>query len=310
MVSLWPTVGQPLANQDTIGLLGHQDTLLLHGQPLANQDTTGPLGHQDTLLPHGQPLANCWPTVGQPGHHWPSWPPGHSAALWSAFGQLLANRWPTIGTFGPLGHQDTLLPHGQPLANQDTTGPLGHQDTLLLHGQPLANCWPTIGQPGHHWPSWPPGHSAASWSAFGQLLANHWPTRTPLALLATRTHCCLMANRWPTRTPLALLATRTLCCLMVSLWSTVGQPLANQDTTGLLGHQDTLLLHGQPLVNCWPTVGQPEHHWPSWSPGHTAASWSTIGQTGHHCPSWPPGHPAASWSPCWPLGPSPQSCFP
>ena len=108
----------------------------------------------------------------------------------------------------------------------------------------------------------------------------------------------------------SFLATRTLCCFMVSLWPTVGQPLANQDTIGLLGHQDTLLPHGQPLVNCWPTVGQPEHHWPSWSPGHTAASWSTIGQTGHHWPSWPPGHPAASWSPCWPPGPSPQSCFP
>ena len=31
---------------------------------------------------------------------------------------------------------------------------------------------------------------------------------------------------------------------MVNLWSTVGPPLVNQDTTGLLGHESTLVAHG------------------------------------------------------------------
>ena len=38
MGSLWSTVGQPLANHDTIGPLGHQDTLLPHGHPAGHQD--------------------------------------------------------------------------------------------------------------------------------------------------------------------------------------------------------------------------------------------------------------------------------
>ena len=68
-----------------------------------------------------------------------------------------------------------------------------------------VNCWPTTDQPGHQQPSWPPGYPAGSWSVCGQPLANRWPTRTPLALLATRAHCCLMvtllANRWPPGPP-------------------------------------------------------------------------------------------------------------
>jgi len=51
---------------------------------------------------------------------------------------------------------------------------------------------------------------------------------------------------------------------MVNVWSTVGQPLVNQNTIGLLDHQSTLLAHGQSLVNCWSPIGQPGHHWSSW----------------------------------------------
>ena len=38
----------------------------------------------------------------------------------------------------------------------------------------LVNCWPTVGQPWHHWPSWPPGHTAGSWPTVGQP-GHHWP---------------------------------------------------------------------------------------------------------------------------------------
>jgi len=119
------------------------------------------------------------------------------------------------------------IPCDQPLANQDNNSLLGHQDTSVAHGQPAVNrwptrtpmaffdtrthrClivkrWPTTDQPGHQQPSWPPGYPAGSWSVCGQPLANRWPTRTPLALLATRAHCCLMvtllANRWPPGPP-------------------------------------------------------------------------------------------------------------
>ena len=41
--------------------------------------------------------------------------------------------------------------------------------------------------------------------------------------------------------PLAFLATRAHCWLMANL-------LANQDAVGLLGHEGTLLIHGQPDV--------------------------------------------------------------
>jgi len=107
---------------------------------------------------------------------------------------------------------------------------------------------------------------------------NHWPTRTTTAFLATRTHRWLTVSlwstvgqpghQWPSLTPGHTVAS----------WSTVGQPLTNEDTNSLLGHRDTLLARGQSVVNRWPTVGQPGHRWPSWPPGHTAASWS---------PYWP-----------------------
>ena len=78
-------------------------------------------------------------------------------------------------------------------------GLLGHQGTLMVYDQPAVSCW---------------------------------PTRTPLAFLATRTHCCLM----------------------VSCWSTVGQPLANQDTIGSVGHGGTLLAHGHPADHRDPQI--------------------------------------------------------
>ena len=65
--------------------------------------------------------------------------------------------------------------------------------TSLPHWPCSVPCTPWF-----HGPLWPPEHTAASWAACGQPLANRWPTTTPLALLATRTHCCLTVTLWPT----------------------------------------------------------------------------------------------------------------
>ena len=172
---------------------------------------------------------------------------------------------------------------------------------------------------------WPPQSRARGRRTILTLLAMLCAMHpmVPLAFLATRTHCCLMsawaqplANHWPTKTPLAFLATRKHYCLMVNCWPTIhkqgqcwpswspgntaaswsacGQPLANQDTIGLLGHKETPLPYGQllanrspvrtplaflvtrthccPMVSLWSTTGEPRLCWPSWPSGHTAAS--------------------------------------
>ena len=204
------------APHGSIGLLGHKDTLLPHvslgstaGQPLANQDSIGLLGHQETLLPYGQLLAFLVTRK-------------HTAAPRSACGQPLANQ----DSVGLLGYRDTDASWstiGQPLATQDTIGLLGHQDTLLPHSQPVIN---------------------------------RWPTRTPLAFLVTRTLCCLMVNRWPTSGQPRLHWPSWPPGNTAASWSACSQSLANQDTIGLLGHKDTLLPHGQPVVNHWPTRTQ------------------------------------------------------
>ena len=264
-----PTVGQLLVNHATIGLLGHQGTLLGHDQLLVNQDTIGLLGHQGSLLAHGQPLANCWST---------RTPLTSGAICWllaicrPTVGQLLVNH----GTVGLLGHLGTLLAHGQALANcWSTRTPLAFLATRAICWL-LVNCWPTVGQPGHHWPSWPPDHTALSRLSVGQLLVNHG-TIGRLGLQGTLLgHGQLLVNHWSTRTPLAFLASRAHYWLMVNSWSTTGQPghhwpswppgntpgsllsvgqlLVSQDTIGLLCHQDTLLAHGQLLVSCWSTM--------------------------------------------------------
>lgn len=169
-----------------------------------------------------------------------------------------------------------LHPAGYALcsAPQGTIGLHGHHGTLLARGHPIVNCWSTFGQPvGHHWLSWPPGHTAGSrshcWTTLGQPVGLHWPTGA---------HC------W----------------LVVSFWSTIGQLLVNQDPSGVVGHQGTLLARGQLLinhrsrraplaslatgayfqlmVNHWPTTAQPGYHWCPWPPGHTAGSRSVFGQ--------------------------------
>ena len=100
------------------------------------------------------------------------------------------------------------------------------------------------------------------WSTLGQLLSNHWSTKTPLVLLATRAHCWLVVNPW----------------------STVVQPLVNQNTIGLLGHQSPLLARGQPLVNPWSTVVRP------------LVNQNTIGLLGHLGTTLPHGQLSADQS--------------
>ena len=125
--------------------------------------------------------------------------------------------------------------------------PQGH---IAASCQPGLNRWPTIGQPRLHWPSWPPGNTTALWSTVG--LLGH-----------QETHCCPTVSLWSTigqpghNRPSCPQGNTT------ALWSTVGQPFTSENTVGLLGHQDTLLPHGQPVVNRWPTIGQPRLYWPS-----------------------------------------------
>lgn len=117
MATYWSTIGQSLVNQDTSGLPCHRDTLLAHGPR--------------------------WPTVGR-----------------LDTSDLLGRQ----GTVGSWSH--TLLAHGQLLLNQDTIGLLGHCDTLLAHGPPLAN----------HWSTGTPVTFLATRAqlAHGHVLVNHW----------------------------------------------------------------------------------------------------------------------------------------
>uniref|UniRef100_A0A8C3L986 Staphylococcal nuclease and tudor domain containing 1 n=1 Tax=Chrysolophus pictus TaxID=9089 RepID=A0A8C3L986_CHRPC len=302
-------------NQVTIGLFGHQGTLLAHGQLLINcwPSTRTPLAFLATRA-HSWLMVNHWSTVGQAGRHWPSWPPGRTPGSWSTTGQLLGKQ----DAIGLLGHQGALLAHGQPLVNcWASRTPLAFLATRA-HSWLMVNHWSTVGQAGRHWPSWPPGRTPGSWSTTGQLLGkqdaigllghqgallahgqplvNCWASRTPLAFLATRAHSWLMVNHWstvgqagrhwpswpPGRTP--------------GSWSTTGQLLGKQDAIGLLGHQGALLAHGQPLVNCWASrtplafLATRAHSW------LMVNHWSTVGQAGRHWPSWPPGRTPGSWS--------------
>jgi len=124
-----------------------------------------PQGH---IAASCQPGLNRWPTIGQPRLHWPSWPPGNTANSWSAYnGQSLVNQ----DTIGLLGHQDTLLPQSQPVVTHwPTRTPLAFLASRKHHCL-IVNCWPTIHQREHRWPSWPPGHTAASRSGCGQPLS-------------------------------------------------------------------------------------------------------------------------------------------
>ena len=55
------------------------------------------------------------------------------------------------------------------------------------------------------------------------------------------------------RVPLACLSSKAPCWFTVNCWLTAGQPLVNQDIIDLIGHQGSLMVHCQPLVNCWST---------------------------------------------------------
>jgi len=208
------TVGQLLANQATVDLLGHWDTLMARGQPV--------LKYWPTV---GQPVVKHWPTIGQPGPRWPPVPPGHAAASWSTCTEILANCWPTCSqtlanqvTVGLLCHQGTPLARGQPV--------LKHWPTV---GQPVVKHWPTIGQPGHCWPSGPLGHTDGSWSACTQILANHWPTCSQI-----------LANHWPTRPPLASCATMARRWLVVALLASRPTETPSVPIPGLLHAEQRL----------------------------------------------------------------------
>ena len=140
---------------------------------------------------------------------------------------------------------------------------------------------------GTHWPSWPPEPTLLATRAHCWLMVRHWST----------VHL-LLSNHWSTRTPLAFLASRAHCWLVLNYWSAVGQPLVSQDTIGPLGHQNTLLARGQPLVNCWSTVVQP------------LVNQNTIGLLGHQSPLLARGQPLVNHCPPVPPGPSPRSSFP
>ena len=173
---------------------------------------------------------------------------------------------------------------------------------------------------GTHWPSWPPEPTLLATRAHCWLMVRHWST----------VHL-LLSNHWSTRTPLAFLASRAHCWLVLNYWSAVGQPLVSQDTIGPLGHQNTLLARGQPLVNPWSTVVQPlvnqntigllGHQSPLLARGQPLVNpWSTvvrplvnqntIGPLGHQSPLLARGQPLVNHCPPVPPGPSPRSSFP
>ena len=80
VANCWSTIGQLGQHWDTTGTPpafvatgAHCDSWPTCGQPLVNQDTVGLLGHRRTLLMCGRPLVD----------HWPLWPPWHAAGLWN-----------------------------------------------------------------------------------------------------------------------------------------------------------------------------------------------------------------------------------
>ena len=149
--------------------------------------TSSHLGHHGTLLAHCHPVLNCWSTLGQPV--------GHRGIL-LAHSHPLLNHWSTCWLLEP--PWGMLLAHSHPVVNHWSipAQPVGHHWPSGHTAGSRLPCWPTVGQLRHHWPSWPEEHTAGLWSTSGQLLANCWPTRTPL--LATRALCQLTVTLRPT----------------------------------------------------------------------------------------------------------------
>lgn len=227
-------------------------------------------GHWDALQACG-----C-PSLGQPlGHRWPPWLLGHSAGTWSMCGQLLVSCWSTDGLRGRWG-------------------------ALLAHGQRVANCWPTVAQPLAFVAAGAHSQLVVNcWSTVGQLLVSFWSTVGLCGHWGSQpARGQPLVNCWSAfGQPLAFVAAGTLCWLVVNAWPTVGQPLVYRDNIGLHSCLGALLVRGQPVANCWSTIGQLGQHWDT-----------TGTPLGHHRPLWPPGHtvthgqPVASrWSTKTPL---------
>ena len=143
----------------------------------------------------------------------------------------------------------------------------------MARGQLLADLWATVGQLlGDRWPTIPLPHSA------GHALGN--ASQVPPDFLATRAQCWLvgsfwsisgqpLVNCWPTTGELLVNHWATIDQVLANCWVTNGQPdssltspcwpcsgNAPQGPVGLLGYQGTVMVCGQPWINCWSTTGQ------------------------------------------------------